>query len=68
MARTAQSGVRKLLVSDENMIGTVRHNLRKRALYPAIGERMAYFAQAFDGRLKRVVLNIRSHEIGRAHV
>ena len=63
MARTAQSGVWKLLVSDENMIGTVRHNLRKRVLYPGIGERMAHFAQAFDGRLKRVVLNIRSHDL-----
>jgi hypothetical protein len=61
MARTAQSGVRKFLVSDESMTETVRHNLRKRALYSAIGERMAHFAQAFDGRLNRVIFNIRSH-------
>lgn len=63
MARSAQNGVRKLVVSDENMIGSVRHNLRKRALYPAIGERMARYARAFDGRLSRVVLNIRAQDL-----
>ncbi|MEJ6746048.1 MAG: hypothetical protein QNK98_04710, partial [Yoonia sp.] len=63
MGSAAQSDVRKLLISYENMIGSVRHNLRKRALYPAIGQRMAQYAQAFEGHLKRVVLNIRAHDL-----
>ena len=63
MTRSARNGVRKLVVSDENMIGSVCDNLRKRALYPAIGERMARYARAFDGRLSRVVLNIRAQDL-----
>ena len=63
MGSAAQSGVRKFLVSEENMIGSVRHNLRKRALYPAIGQQMTQYAQAFEGHLKRVVLNIRAHDL-----
>jgi len=63
MGSVAQSDVRKLLISYENMIGSVRHNLRKRALYPAIGQRMAQYAQAFEGHLKRVLLNVRAHDL-----
>jgi hypothetical protein len=63
LARSDKNGVRKLLISDENMIGSVRHNLRKRSLYPAIGERMARFARAFDGRVTHVVLNIRAQDL-----
>ena len=62
LARSAQMGLRKLVVSDENMIGSVRHNLRSRGLYPAIGERMARYARAFDGQIARVVLNIRGQD------
>lgn len=63
LANSAKNGVRKLVVSDENMIGSVRHNLRKRALYPAIGERLARYACAFDGRVNRVILNIRAQDL-----
>lgn len=63
MARSDRHGVRKLLVSDENMIGSVRQNLRSRTLYPAIGERMARYARAFDGQVTRIVLNIRAQDL-----
>jgi hypothetical protein len=63
LTRSANNGVRKLVVSDENMIGTVRQILRRRSIYPAIGERMARYARAFDGRLTRVVLNIRAQDL-----
>lgn len=63
LARSAQNDVRKLVVSDENMIGTVRQNLRAQALYPALGERMARFARAFEGRLSRVALCIRAQDL-----
>jgi hypothetical protein len=63
LTRAARNGARKLMVSDENMIGSVRHNLRNRALYPAIGERMARYASAFDGQVCRIVLNIRAQDL-----
>lgn len=55
-------GRQAVLVSDENMIGSVRHCLRRRMLYPAIGERMARVAEAFGGQVDRVVLVIRSQD------
>lgn len=61
--QSAKRGIRKLLISDENMIGSVRYNLRKRSIYPNIGERMTHFARAFDGRVTRLVLNIRAQDL-----
>ena len=55
-------GLRHLLISDTNLVGNLRANLRFGALYPGVGERMARFAEAFDGALTSVVLNIRSLE------
>lgn len=51
-----------LLVSDENMLGTARHNLRSCQLYPAAGERMARLHQAFEGRITRVILSLRCQD------
>ncbi|NIZ60109.1 hypothetical protein DL239_03855 [Sedimentitalea sp. CY04] len=56
------SGMDHLIVSDENMMGTLRNNLRKGGLYNGAGERMARFAQAFDGQISDVMVNIRSLE------
>ena len=61
-ARSAATGVQTLVVSDENMLGSVRENLRLAALYCGVGERVARFAHAFGGRVSDVVLNIRSLE------
>ena len=52
-------GADRLVVSDENMIGSARHNLRHLALYPAAGERLARLTRAF-GPVRRVVLQIRA--------
>lgn len=57
-----KGGIRHLIVSDENMIGAPRANIRSSRLYGGIGERMARFAEAFDGRVTRVVLSIRSQD------
>ncbi len=48
-----------LIVSDENMIGSLRQCARRRKLYPAVGERMARLNSAFGGAT-RVFLQIRS--------
>ncbi len=60
LERQQRMGVHHLIVSDENMIGSVRENMRRERLYPSIGERVARFAQAFDGPLNKVVLSIRA--------
>ncbi len=59
LARSRGLGVQTLVVSDENMLGSVRENLRFCELYCGAGERMARYAQAFDGRIRHVLLNIR---------
>nr|WP_294615176.1 hypothetical protein [uncultured Roseovarius sp.] len=56
------AGLRQLVISDENMIGAARRNLRDNRLYVAIGERMARFANAFDGRITRIALAVRAQD------
>lgn len=60
MAGCRDRGIRHLLVSEENMIGAVRQNLRLGDLYSGAGERMARFAQAFGSAVTDVALSIRS--------
>ncbi len=61
-ARSANTGLQILVVSDENIMGSVRENLRLGALYSGVGERIARFVQAFDGRISDIILNIRSQD------
>ncbi len=61
--QASRHGVQTLLISDENMLGTCRDNLRAERLYPAAGERTARLAAAFGGRLRRIVLTIRSQDL-----
>lgn len=61
LERTQRQGCAALIVSDENMIGTPRMVLRDRALYTAVGERMARLHGGFGG-VRRVVLQIRTLE------
>ncbi|MBW4707563.1 hypothetical protein KX928_07170 [Roseobacter sp. YSTF-M11] len=56
-------GLKTLVVSDANMIGTVRENLRTGRLYPGIGERMARFARAFEGQVSTIMISPRSLEL-----
>lgn len=60
LASSREQGVRQLLISEENMLGSIRENLRLGDLYSGAGERMARFAQAFDGTVGCVALSIRS--------
>jgi hypothetical protein len=61
-ARSEALGLKTLVVSDENMLGSVRENLRLGELYCGVGERVARYTHAFGGRITDVVLNIRSLE------
>ncbi len=57
-----ERGLSALLISDEDMIGSVRENISSAALYPSVGARMTRFARAFEGQLSTVVLCPRSLE------
>lgn len=58
--RCERRGVRTLMVSDENVLGSMRDNRMAADLYPAAGERVARHAAAFGDRLSAVVLNVRA--------
>lgn len=58
----ARRGVARLVISDENMIGTVRRNIVQADLYPDIGERLARFRAAF-GPVARAHLQIRALDL-----
>jgi len=60
LARSSGLGVNSLLVTDENMLGSVRENLRFCELYCGAGERLARYGEAFDGRIRHILLNVRS--------
>lgn len=62
LTKAEQTGTAQLVVSDENMLGAPRRNLRHSALYDDAGQRMARFAQAFGPRVTRVVLSIRAQD------
>ncbi len=62
MERLARAGAATLIVSEENMIGTVRGNLAEAALYPGLDVRLIRFRAGFADRCSRVALAIRSYE------
>lgn len=57
--RLTAVGMTRLLVSDENIIGAPRANVRERVLYPAAGFRLARHARAFGPQLRRAHLTLR---------
>lgn len=61
--KAEKAGAHTVLISDENVMGSVRMNLRTRRLYPDIGERLARYVAAFDGRIDQIALNIRGLEL-----
>ncbi len=63
VAYAKHAGAERLLVTEENMIGAPRACMRSGTLYPSIGERMARLDAAFEGQVKRVVLNVRSLDL-----
>lgn len=58
--KAARSGVKTLLVSDENLMGSVRMNMRTGRLYPDVGERLSRYICGFDGTVDKVVMSVRS--------
>ena len=62
MERARRAGCSSLLISDENMIGSTRNNLRQQQLYPLLTERLVRLRPAFDGKLRRIGISIRSYD------
>ncbi|UXX84082.1 hypothetical protein [Roseovarius pelagicus] len=62
MAKLRDAGAERLIISDENLIGSPLRNIRDMRLYPAIGERMARYRNALGGRIDRVVFSIRAQD------
>lgn len=60
--RLARAGRQHLLISDENMIGTTRNNLRQLRLYPRVSERLVRLRPGFGAGLCRIGLSIRSYD------
>ncbi len=59
--RLATAGTGRLIVSEENTLGSVGTNLRTGLLYPGLPERLARFAHAFDG-VARIGIGIRRYQ------
>jgi len=53
-------GAAQIVISEENMIGTSRQNLREARLYGSIHDSMLRYNRAFGGKVTRVVLSVRS--------
>lgn len=62
LERLAQRGVKRLIVSEENILGSMRNNLRSGMLYPDLGKRLVRFQQVFGSVCTRVAMAIRPYE------
>lgn len=60
--RLAKSGCRQLLISEENLIGAVRNNLRESRLYPKADVRLARLGPALAQHVTTIGLSIRSFD------
>ncbi len=62
MDRLSRNGQRGLLISEENLIGSIMNNMLDTRLYPLLRERLMRFEPAFEGRRLRIGLCVRSYE------
>lgn len=60
--RLARAGQSILLISDENLIGSTRHNMAVKSVYPLVYERLLRFVPVFGGHSLRIGFGIRSYE------
>ncbi len=56
-----QDGIKRLIVSDENMLGNLRNVLEETLLYPGAGARIAEFSKGFQKHNLTVGLGIRCY-------
>ncbi len=63
LTKARDRGRRAMIVSDENLSGNVRDNLRRGVLYPGVRTRLERVDEVFGGRVTQVVLTIRSLDL-----
>ncbi|MEX3014394.1 hypothetical protein [Gymnodinialimonas hymeniacidonis] len=56
-----QDGIKRLIISDENMLGSLRNVLEDTLLYPGAGRRIAEFAQGFQKHNLTIGLGVRCY-------
>lgn len=57
---SAERGLKALVISDENLLGSAKNNLKTAELYPTAKQRLGAFAQALEGRVSTVMLGVRA--------
>jgi hypothetical protein len=62
MTRLNKFGQKTLLISEENILGSMRTNLYTTRLYPGLPERLERFALVFGSACSRIGLTIRPYE------
>lgn len=62
LTRIESRATRQILISEENIIGACRSNLRDRALYPDVRARLERFLPALGRPVCQIGLSIRSYE------
>ena len=62
ISRLRNSGQDALLISEENILGSMRNNVLDTCLYALLGERLKRFQPAFEDHRLTVGLSIRSYE------
>lgn len=62
LARAAQNGFEQLVISDENLLGSLRHNLDHTCFYTQTRARLARLAPAVGGNALRIGVAIRSYD------
>lgn len=62
-SRLEQSGVQQLVISEENLLGTMAQNLSATRLYDQAAARLLRIAPAFEGRPLRIGLSVRAYDM-----
>ncbi len=62
LQRAAEDGLKALIVSEENMIGSMENNINARRLYPDTRPRLERFRDGFADTCTRVLLTTRSYD------
>lgn len=62
LSRAQKNGMERVVISEENMIGTMMKNFAHARLYGQAGQRLSRFAPAFGGHRLRIGIAIRSYE------
>lgn len=60
--RLSRAGHHRLVISEENILGSIRENLRLGGLYPNIKPRLSRFAPVMQGHTTKIALTIRSQD------